>query len=353
MNKFSKKNLYTLGILPFLLVILLTSCTFTKETIQTEPLKRTEFALGTVVNITLYDHQSEEILDKAFNRIKELEDTLSINKTDTLIDEVNNNAGISPVIVDSDTFKVIQKGLSYSNLTNGSFDITVGPLVKLWSIGFPEARVPSQSEIDSVLPLIDYNNIILDEATQSVFLKEPHMLIDLGGIGKGYAADEVASLLRSEGVEHAIIDLGGNIYTLGNKPGNKLWSIGIQDPTHERGNTIGYITVANKSVVTSGIYERYLEENGIKYHHILDPETGYPFENNIAGVTIISEYSTDGDAISTSVFSKGIEEGLRFVESLDGIDAIFISKDGKIYLTSGASTFFTLTNESFEIVSSH
>lgn len=326
-------------------VMFFTGCSQTSASV--EPLRRTELMLGTTVTVSLYDHQSEEILDKAFDRITTLEDALSINKTGTLLDKVNAEAGNSPVKVDADTFDVIQKGLAYSALTDGSFDITIGPIVKLWNIGFPDARVPSQDEIQSKLPLVDYKQVVLDDAAQTIYLKQPGMLIDLGGIGKGYAADEVAAVLRSEGVEHAIIDLGGNLYMLGDKPGNSSWTVGVQDPFNPRGSIIGRLNVINKSVVTSGIYERYLEQDSVKYHHILNPKTGYPYTNEIAGVTIVSDYSIDGDAISTSVFSKGIEEGMDFVESQEGVDAIFITTDYKVYTSSGLKDNFSLTSTAF------
>ncbi len=238
----------------------------------------------------------------------------------------------------------------YSKLTSGAFDLTVGPLVKLWDIGFPDARIPAQSEIDATLPLIDFNLVTLDKNSHSIYLEKKGMLLDLGGIGKGYAADEVANILRESGVEHAIIDLGGNVYALGDKPGNKLWTIGIQDPFGLRGNGIGTINVANKSLVTSGIYERYLEtEDGKKYHHILNPSTGYPYDNQIAGVSIISDYSIDGDALSTSTFALGIEDGLAFIEKLDGIDAIFVTTDYNVYVTSGIKDKFRLTSPDFTL----
>ena len=329
-------------------VIFLTACNSGASKESNTPLSRTEFLLGTVTTISLYDHQSEETLDLAIEKLKELEDTLSINKTGTLIDEINDAAGIHPVVVDENTYDIIEKGLFYSELTNGAFDITVGPIVKLWNIGFPEARIPSPTEIEDALPLVGFDKVTLNPEDLSVYLTEPGMRLDLGGIGKGYAADEIAKLLRQEGVEHAIIDLGGNVYTLGNKPGNQLWTVGVQDPFNPRGKIIGRLKTENKSIVTSGIYERFIEdEAGHKYHHILNPKTGYPYENQIAGVTIVSDYSTDGDALSTAVFAMGIEEGLAFVEDLEGVDAIFITLDSKVYVTDGLKDNFTLSNESF------
>lgn len=327
---------------------LLTGCTSKKS--DSKPLSRTQFVLGTTATITLYSEQSEATLDEAFNKLSDLEDLLSINKTGTLIDKINDQSGISPVTVDDDTFELIETALHYSELTEGAFDPTIGPLVNLWHIGFSDAKVATQAEIDTVLPLIDHNLVVLDEEAKTVFLPKKGMMLDLGGIGKGYAADKVADLLREKGVKHAVISLGGNVYTLGDKPGGLNWNVGVQDPFNPRGKTIGVLGVINKSLVTSGIYERYLTaEDGTTYHHLLDPDTGYPFDNDIAGVTIISDSSTDGDAISTSAFALGVEKGLAFIESLDNVDAVFITTDKKIYVTSGIH--FTLTDNSFSFAS--
>lgn len=348
MNIFAKKT-YFLPVLLLVFTLLLSGCNTQTNPPSSEPLRQTQFMMGTTITISLYDHQDESILKACFDRISELENALSMNKENTLLDEVNSQSGITPVVVNADMFDVIKKGLYYSNLTEGSFDITIGPIVKLWNIGFPEARVPSQAEIDQNLPLIDFSQVVLDESKQTVFLSQPGMKIDLGGIAKGFTADEMVKILKANGVEHAIIDLGGNVYTLGTKVDGSPWKVGIQDPFNPRGQIIGYIPISNKSAVTSGIYERYLEADGKKYHHILDPSTGYPFENEIAGVTIISDASIDGDALSTSVFSKGIEEGLNFVNSLEGIDAIFISKNKEVYITEGIRESFVLDNEEFTL----
>ena len=306
--------------------------------------------MGTVVTVTLYDNKSEKIIDKAFEEVKKIEQLVSINMEGTELDEVNNNAGIKPVKVSDDTYNIIKKGLEYSSLTNGSFDITIGPLVKLWSIGLPEAKVPTIEEIKEKIQYINYNDVELNNSEKTVFLKKPGMIIDLGGIAKGYTADVIAQTLKDEGVEKAIIDLGGNIYALGEKAENTLWRIGIQNPDQTRGEIVGSINVKDKSIVTSGIYERFIEQDGVKYHHILSPKSGYPYDNEIAGVTIISDKSIDGDALSTSVFSMGITKGLEFINSLPDTEAIFITKDHKIYLTEGSQEIFKLTNDDFQII---
>ena len=330
------------------LIFSLIGCTNSKD--HSKPLSKTEYFMGTVVTVTLYDNKSEKIIDKAFEEVKKIEQLVSINMDGTELDEVNNNSGIKPVKVSDDTYNIIKKGLEYSSLTNGSFDITIGPLVKLWSIGLPEAKVPTLDEIKGTLKYINYKDVEINDSEKTVFLKKPGMIIDLGGIAKGYTADVIAQTLKDEGVEKAIIDLGGNIYALGEKSENTLWRIGIQNPDQTRGEIVGSINVKDKSIVTSGIYERFIEQDGVKYHHILSPESGYPYDNEIAGVTIISDKSIDGDALSTSVFSMGITKGLEFINSQPDTEAIFITKDHKIYLTEGSQEIFKLTNDDFEIM---
>ena len=173
------------------------------------------------------------------------------------------------------------------------------------------------------------------------------MLLDLGSIAKGYAADEIVKILKEENINSAIIDLGGNIYALGFKEGNKNWKIGIQNPFDNRGKIVGSLEVSNKTVVTSGVYERYIEQDGQTYHHILNPETGYPYETDIAGVSIIADKSIDGDALSTLVFTKGLEKGLELVENIDGVDAIFITNNKEVYVTKDLKDNFKITNEEF------
>lgn len=340
------KNLFFLMSLIFITTLI--GCNKNQAS-TSELLSRTELFMGTVIKITLYDSNDSTILDKAFDRISEIESLVSINESGTELDKVNDLAGISPVEVTSTTYEIVEKGLEYSKLSNGGFDITVGPLVKLWNIGLDDAKVPTQEEIDSVLPLIDYNLLELNEEEHTIFLKNKGMMIDLGSIAKGYAADEISRILTENNVNSAIIDLGGNIYAHGIKPSGKDWNIGIQNPFSTRGDIIGVLKVKNKTVVTSGIYERYIEKDGVKYHHLLNPDTGYPFENNIAGVSIVTDKSIDADALSTTVFAKGVEEGLKFVETLSNVDAIFITKDNKVYITSGIRDSFTLENEDFTL----
>jgi len=313
------------------------------------PYKKTEFLMGTVVTISIYDEGKEDALDLAFDRIERLADKLAVNDKDSEVDLINENAGVNPVKVSDEIYDVILAGREYSERANGSFDISIGPLTSLWHIGYPDERKPLQSEIDTVLPLINHQNIELNEEDHTVFLKKRGMKLDLGAIAKGYIADQVVSVLNSNKVTTAIINLGGNIYVMGNNPSGNKWTVGIQDPFSPRENIVGNLSVSNKSVVTSGIYERFLEVDGVKYHHLLNPKDGYPINNDIAGITIISDKSIDGDALSTSLFTKGIKEGLNYIEKIEGAEAIFVSRDKKIYMTPGIKNNFKLVNSQFEV----
>ena len=326
----------------------LSACSKGDSDNEVEAMSRTELFMGTSVKITLYNHENEESINKAFERIKEIEDTVSINKEGTEIGELNKNAGVRPVKLSKDSIEIIEKGLHYSNLSKGSYDISIGPLVKLWSIGLPEAKVPTENEIKEVLENIDYSKVKIND--EEVFLEEKEMILDLGSIAKGYAADEVVEVLENEGVEKAVIDLGGNIYVMGEKAKNQKWKIGVQNPFADRGSAIGSILLSDKSIVTTGVYERYIEDGDAKYHHVLDPKTGYPYETEIAGVTIIADKSIDADSLSTLVFTKGIDEGLEFIESIDGVEAIFVSNSKEIYKSVGIKDSFNLLNEDFKVM---
>ncbi len=342
-----KRGVLILGLLIFSLSII--GCSKNESNKSISPVTKTNFFMGTVVKISIYEEGKEDIIEKGFNRIKEIENEVSINIEGTEIDKVNDAAGKIAVKVEHDAFEITKKGLEYSKLSEGSFDITIGPIVKLWSIGLPEAKVPNKEEIDEKLTLVGYERLQINNEDKSIFLKDKGMKIDLGAIAKGYTADAVVEVLRENGVKSAIIDLGGNVFAIGNKPDGNAWKIGIQDPFDQRGKIVGVIEVKDKSIVTSGIYERFIEKDGKKYHHILSPFNGYPYDNEIAGVTIISNKSIDGDALSTAVFSKGLKSGMEFVENIKDIEAIFITKNKEVYITSGLKNNFTITKDEFKL----
>lgn len=319
-----------------------------RETKEDKILTRTELFMGTAIKVSLYDGGSEKVLDKVFDRVLELENLVSINKEGTEIDELNKNAGIKSVKLSDDSKNIIEKGLYYSSLSSGGYDISIGSLVKLWSIGLPEAKIPTESEIKESLENINYKDVEING--NEVFLKKKGMLLDLGSIAKGYAADEIAKILVNEGVEKAIIDLGGNIYALGKKSEESPWKIGVQNPFDDRGNIVGTLLTENKSVVTTGIYERFIEDGDKKYHHVLNPKTGYPYNTDIVGVTIIADKSIDADALSTLVFTMGIQNGIEFIENMENVDAIFITNNKNVYKTNGIKESFNVTNDEFKLV---
>ncbi|KNF09213.1 thiamine biosynthesis lipoprotein ApbE [Gottschalkia purinilytica] len=321
-----------------------------KKSEESKPISKTTYLMGTIINLNIFENASDDIFEKSFDIVKRIENKMSPNIENSEISTINKNAGISSTNVSQETFNVIEKSINYSNLSKGYFDISTGPLVNLWVIGTEKARVPSEDEIKQLLDKVGYKNIALDKNNSSVTLSKQGMMLDLGGIAKGYTADEIAKYLKSQNINKAIIDLGGNIYALGSKSNSEPWKIGVQNPfVDARGTHIGILSVRNKSVVTSGVYERFLEANKKRYHHILNPFTGYPIDNNLMSVTIVSDKSIDGDALSTSVFSLGLEEGLKLVKSQKNVEAIFVTNNKEVYITPGLKNNFELTDKNFKL----
>lgn len=345
----NRKKLISIFLGALLIISLIYSISINRNE---ESISNTYYNLGTINEITLYDvnkKTGEKILEECGSILMDIDNKMSNTIKSSDVSKINKNAGKAYTKVSKDTYYVIKKSIEFSNISNDTFDISVGPLIDLWSIGTDNAKVPNKEEIENILPLVDYSKILLNDENLSVKLSEENMKIDLGGIAKGYAADKIYDYLKSENIKSAIINLGGNILTLGSKNNDQPFSIGIQDPTMPRGNSIGNIKVSNKSVVTSGIYERYIEKDNKIYHHMLNPHTGYPFENNLNSVTIVSDESIICDALSTTTFGLGLDSGMKLIESLDNVDAIFITKDKKIYLSSNLKDKFNLTDTSFSI----
>lgn len=330
-----------------LLIALLAGC----ASPRTEPVSKTEFALDTACTISLYEKAPAGTLEKAFALLDRVGASMTIDaKRGELID-VNRAAGERPVKIDSELFGVIRVGLHFSRLTNGAFDITIGPLTKLWGIGTGGSSVPSEVMIKQALASINYRDVELDKGARTVFLKHRGMAIDLGAVAKGYAGDRVKVFLEKVGVRHAIVDLGGNVVTIGAKPDGSPWRIGIQSPDLSRGNYVGVVQVKNEAVVSSGQYERFITVGGKRYGHILSTTTGFPVHNGIASTTIVTASSTDGDALSTSVFALGVQKGLALVNSLKGVEAVILTTDKKVYLSRGIATSFHLSDPNYTIMS--
>ncbi len=308
------------------------------------------FVLGTACTVTPVSGGDQAALDAVFARLTEIENRMSANKDGTDLDRVNRAAGGAPVPVPPDLYAVVERALAFSDETDGAFDPTIGPVVKLWEIGFDDARVPAQPEIEHALGLLGRKDVVLDPTAKSVGLKRAGMRLDLGAIAKGYAGDEAARVLAERGAKAAVIDLGGNVVAFGSKPDGAPWRIGVQDPFDQRGTSIGLIrATSTTAVVTSGVYERFFEQDGKRYHHILDTKSGYPVENGLVSVTIVAPSSFDADGLSTSAFALGLEKGMALVSKHPGARAIFIDKDRKVYLSPGTASIFELSDTSFTL----
>ena len=341
----------------FLLIISVSSCTGNSTGERDGGLKpesESSFLLGTLVELSFYGGDyGKDVFREAFRTISQYENILSRTISTSEISALNRNSGTSPVKISESTYFLMEKGRYYSDVSGGLFDISIGPLVSLWGIGTEDAKVPSVYEIENAVKLVDYRKISLvhdqEKGEYSAFLEKQGMQVDLGAIAKGYIADQVKELVTGMGVNSAIINLGGNVLLVGKKPDGSPFRIGIQDPFDNRGKYLGILEAEDVSIVTSGIYERYFEEDGRIYHHILDPVTGFPVENEIMGISVITENSVDGDALSTALFMLGLEKAVDFVNSRESIDAIIISRDKKIYLAGDFSERFRLIDTEFSI----
>lgn len=266
----------------------------------------THYALGTRINLTIYGNQHFFLLKKSMDLIDHYEDQLTVNRDQSEIMSINHGAGKTPKLVSSTTYGLVKIAVKYSREDFG-FNALIGPLVKLWRIGFKDAHVPSDAEIKERMALIDPYKILLDDQNRTVFLEESGMELDLGGIAKGYIADRIKELWEKEGVLAGIIDLGGNLLFVGRSPrrSDGQWVIGVQDPQLRRGENLETVREPACSAVTSGIYERFLVNNGRRYHHLLDPRTGYPLETDLSSVTVFTDQSVLGEIEAKRLFFRG------------------------------------------------
>lgn len=310
---------------------------------SSDPIRATGFHFDTVVTITIYDSQDESLLDACMDLCDEYEALFSRTLETSEIYKLNHGTlekdGDFYLLSDS-TADLIKKGLEYCRLSDGAFDITIAPVSSLWDFSSETPHVPSEHAIEEALSLVGWENVELD-GNRIRFLKEG-MEIDLGGIAKGYIADRLKEYLLQNGVKHAIIDLGGNVLCIGSRPDGTFFKIGIQRPFAERNDTLAAVSLSDKSVVSSGTYERNFEENGIFYHHILNPKTGYPYDNELTSVTIFSDSSADGDGLSTSCFALGLEKGMELIDSLPDIYALFVTQDGDLHYSDGLTDAFSI-----------
>lgn len=310
-----------------LLIVMLISCSSPQKS---EKLTVTGIYFDTVIQIDAWGTKASTL--EHCKTICEDYENLFSNKIETSeISKINASAG-NPVKVSEETLELISRGIDYCELSGGKFDITIAPLSDLWNFtDNPKGNLPEQSAIEEARSHVGYKTIQVDKDSCTVTLNDPQAKIDLGGIAKGYIADRLKAYLKSEGVEHALISLGGNVLALGTAYDGTPFRIGIQKPFDEQNSTIDILEIEDRSVVSSGIYQRYFEKDGTIYHHILNPETGYPYSNNLLQATIISDRSMDGDALSTCCFALGLNDGSTLIESLDHVQAIFVTEDYQLH----------------------
>jgi thiamine biosynthesis lipoprotein len=241
---------------------------------------------------------------------------------------VNRQAGVKPVKVSPETYEVIDRALYFAAISDGAFDPTIFPIMRLWGFGDPKQRVPSKAEIESALPLVDYRKVELNPREGTVFVKEKSMAVDLGAIAKGYAVDRMAAIMREVGVTSFLINAGGNVYAAGLKPDKTPWNVAVTDPRAPQ-DFLGIVKASDLSVVSSGDYERSFEEGGQRYHHIIDPKTGYPSRTS-RGTAALLASSTDADGLSTTLFILGPDRSADVLSKFPGAGAIFVLPDGTI-----------------------
>lgn len=286
----------------------------------------------TVITITLYDKEEVPLIQDCFELADHYEKLFSRTLPDSDVTRINQAEG-EYVTVDQETIDLIEDGLEYCELTGGAFDITAGALSDLWDIRNNPGVIPDESDIRDAVSTIGWENISIRD--HQAALQQKGAMLDLGAIAKGYIADRMKEYLVSRGVSSGMINLGGNVLVIGSKPDGTPFHVGIQRPFDKTNQVLASVSVSDKSVVSSGNYERYFELDGRIYHHIMDVASGYPADNHLLGVTIISDDSTAGDGLSTSCFVLGLEKGMELIESTEDTEAIFVTEDYQLHCTSG------------------
>lgn len=306
---------------------------------RTEKYEKTFLALGTINVISACGKNSRQAVDDACERVMEIHGRMSVYKKDSDVAKINYKAGREAQKIHADTFSLLKRSAEFSELSGGAFDITIRPLTELWGFGKKQSYVPAKDEIERALPLVNYRDLLLDEEHCTAYLMKAGQSIDLGGIAKGYAADEVRRILLQHKISDALINLGGNIVAMGYREDGLPWRIGVQNPLSARGDYIGTLEASDKTIVTSGSNEQFFIRDGVRYHHIIDPRTGYPADSELLSVTVICSSSTDADGLTTGIFVSGISDSMTLLKNADA-QAIFIMQNNDLFLTEGLRNTF-------------
>ncbi len=304
--------------------------------------------MGTVIDLQIYHEMPEPILAEAERLLRQYETRFSANRDDSELAAINQAAGQKAIWVPKDLYELIRLGKEHSCAPGSRLNISIGPLVQAWRIGFPDAKVPDDTTIQSLLCLTDPNNICLDDSCQTVFLSKAGMKLDLGALAKGYIADRIVDFFKSVRVPSGFINLGGNVLVFGpafHQPDN-LWRVGIQLPNHIRGKHRSMLALTDASVVTSGVYERRLQVGDKTFHHILDPQTGYPMATDVASLTIVSPLSVQGEVWTSRLFGYHPNEVVRRVEKEKELETFVQTESGEVAQSSGFATFLLAKSDS-------
>jgi thiamine biosynthesis lipoprotein len=327
-----RKKVFLLGIC-LLFALLLCGCRQGESTDTETSEKQTAevFAMDTIMDLTVYGDNAKELLTQAREWISRYENLFSVNVESSDVAKINAADG-KPVEVSDDTYELIQKSLEVSRQTDGLFDISVYPLVCAWGFTTDEYRVPDQSEIAEKQKLIDYKKIILSDGNKVQIASG--MEIDLGGIAKGYLSQKLMELFREGGATAAVISLGGNVQTMGEKPDGEPFVVGIANP-QDSSEVYGTMEIGEKAVITSGAYQRYFEQGGKTYHHIMDVRTGEPAESDLGSVTVISDEGETADALATALYVMGKEKAIQFAKANQNIQLVLIDKQNEVWTSDG------------------
>lgn len=317
------------------IAVVLSGCQSWSQPLNPVVVKRAQRQMGTLVTITAVA-ESESVAQAAassgFAEIRRLEELLSTWIPESELSRVNASAGVRPVPVSPDALAVVQRSLQAAEMTDGAFNIAIGPAVEAWSVT-ERARVPSAAELDSLKPLLDLRAVHVDVGERTIYLEKVGMRIDIGGIGKGYAADQAVAAMKKAGATAGVAALSGDIKTFGQLPGGKKFPVGIQHPRRE-GAVLAWIDLQDEAISTAGDYERFFEQDGVRYHHILDPRTLQP-ARGCQSVTVVAKEGTWADGLDTGIFVMGPERGMELVERLDDVEAIIIDQEGRLIVSSG------------------
>ena len=305
----------------------------------------TTFVMSTTVSQMAYGLRADAAIAEVETRLRAFEDEFSMFNENSDIAKINAAAGRQPVAVSGETYDLLRRSVELSSQSGGAFDITIAPLTMLWGITTDHPRVPAQTEIDAVLPLIDDSSIQFDDANQTVYLPKAGQGLDLGGIAKGNACTVAAQVYDEYGIKSAILNIGGNVYVRGHKLDGSRYRIGFRTPLKDATSYIASVTLEDQVMAVSGGYERYFEENGIRYHHILSGRTGYPAQSDIMSVGAIAADGTVADFYSTTLFIWGSEKVEEFMRAHTDVAVIMLTEDGRLVVSSSLKDSFELNEE--------